>query len=132
MKDTPYKVSVEIKSFIVQAVARRNAGWPEKPSKRTESVAELLKVDEAVLVLVDEAEDPEGERALGGAEGPGLQQGEELAELLESQLVLLQIRQAGVMVEQSWTLHRPVAAEEMLPLKRRVIWSLFYVLFFFF
>lgn len=87
----------------------------------TQSRAELLKVDKPVLVLVDEAEDPEGEGAPGRAEGPGLQEGEELAELLEPQLVLLQVGQAGVMVQQSRTLHGPVAAEEMLPLKASVI-----------
>lgn len=69
------------------------------------------------MVLVDQAEDPEGEGALGGAESPGLQQREEGAELLETQLVLLQIGQAGVMMEQCWTLHCPIAAQEMLPLK---------------
>lgn len=48
----------------------------------TQSKAEFFKVDEAILVLVYKAEDPEGEGALGCAEGPGLQQGEEQAELL--------------------------------------------------
>lgn len=85
----------------------------------TKSVAELFKVDEAVLILVDQAEDPEGEGALVGAKSPRLQQGEEHAELLETQLVLLQISQAGVMMEESWTLHRPVAAEKMLPLTNK-------------
>lgn len=84
----------------------------------TEGPAELFKVDEAILVLVYQAEDPEGKGALVAAESPGLQQGEKHAELLETQLVLLQIGQAGVMMEQSWTFHCPVAAEEMLPLRR--------------
>lgn len=53
-------------------------------SKRTKGTAEFFKVDKAVLVLVYQAEDPEGEGALGGAESPGLQQGEEHAELLET------------------------------------------------
>lgn len=97
----------------------------------TKSVAELFKVDEAVLILVDQAEDPEGEGALVGAKSPRLQQGEEHAELLKTQLVLLQISQAGVMMEESWTLHRPVAAEKMLPLtnkqkKKHVCISLFF------
>lgn len=89
----------------------------QRTSELTEGAAELFKVDEAVLVLVYQAEDPEGEGALGGAESPGLQQGEEHAKLLETQLVLLQIGQAGVMMEQSRALHCPVAAAEMLPLK---------------
>ncbi len=88
-------------------------------SELTKGEAELFKVDEAILVLVYQTEDPEGEGALCAAERPGLQQGEERAELLEAQLVLLQIGQAGVMMQQSWTLHCPVAAEEMLPLKTR-------------
>lgn len=70
-----------------------------RTSKLTEGPAELFEVDEAVLVLVYQAEDPEGQGALGGAESPGLEQGEEHAELLETQLVLLQVGQAGVMVE---------------------------------
>lgn len=90
----------------------------QRASELTKGTAELFKVDEAVLVLIYQAEDPEGEGALGVAESPGLQQGEEHAELLETQLVLLQIGQAGVMMEQSWTLHCPVAAEEMLPLQK--------------
>lgn len=53
-------------------------------SQRTEGAAEFFKVDEAVLILVYQAEDPEGQGALGGAESPGLQQGEEHAELLET------------------------------------------------
>lgn len=80
-----------------------------------EGTAELLKVDKAVLVLVYQAEDPEGEGALGGAESPRLQQEEEDAELLKTQLILLQVRQAGVVMEQRGTINRPVAAEEMLP-----------------
>lgn len=82
----------------------------------TEGTAEFFKVDKTVLVLVYQTENPEREGALGGAESPGLQQGEKNAELLESQLVLLQIGQAGVVMEQSGTLDGPVAAEEMLPL----------------
>lgn len=50
--------------------------------KRTKGTGEFFKVDKAVLVLVYQAEDPEREGALGGAESPGLQQGEEHAELL--------------------------------------------------
>lgn len=86
-------------------------------SQRTEGTAELFKVDKAVLVLINQAEDPQGEGALVGAESPGLEQGEEHAELLESQLVLLQIGQAGVMMVQSGTTHCPVTGEEMLPLE---------------
>lgn len=86
-------------------------------SQRTEGIAELFKVDKAVLVLINQAEDPQGEGALVGAESPGLEKGEEHAELLESQLVLLQIGQAGVMMVQSRTIHCPVTGEEMLPLK---------------
>lgn len=55
----------------------------------TKSTAEFFEVDETILVLINEAEHPEGEGALGGAESPGLKQGEEHAELLETQLVLL-------------------------------------------
>ena len=87
----------------------------------TERTANLFKVDEAVLVLVYQAEDPQGEGALGAAESPGLQQGEEHAELSETQLVLLQIGQAGVVVQENRTLHCPVAAEEMLPLKTEIM-----------
>lgn len=89
-------------------------------SERTKGTAELFKVNEAVLILVYEAENPKGEGALDGAEGPRLQQREERAELLEAQLVLLQIGQAGVMMEQRWALYLPVAAEEMLPLKKEI------------
>lgn len=89
----------------------------QRTSELTEGAAELFKVDEAILVLVYQAKDPEGEGALGGAESPGLQQGEEHTKLLETQLVLLQIGQAGVMMEQSRALHCPVATAEMLPLK---------------
>lgn len=89
----------------------------QRTSELTKGTAELFKVDEAVLVLVYQAEDPEGESAFGGAESPRLQQGEEHAELLKTQLILLQIGQAGVVMEKSRTLHCPVAAEEMLPLK---------------
>lgn len=46
-------------------------------NQSTQSAAELFKVDKAVLVLIDQPEDPERERALGCAEGPGLQEGEE-------------------------------------------------------
>lgn len=88
----------------------------QKTSELTEGAAELFKVDKAVLVFVYQAEDPQGDAALVGAERPGIQQGQEGAELLETQLVLLQIGLAGVVMEQSGTLHRPVAAEEMLPL----------------
>lgn len=45
--------------------------------KGTQSKAEFFKVDKAILVFIDQAEDPERERALGCAEGPGLQEGEE-------------------------------------------------------
>lgn len=86
-------------------------------SQHTEGTAELFKVDKAVLVLINQAEDPQGKSALVGAESPGLKQGEEHAELLETQLVLLQIGQAGVMMVQSRTIHCPVTGEEMLPLK---------------
>lgn len=89
-------------------------------SELTKGRAELFEVDKAVLVLVYQAEDPEGEGALVGAESPGVQQGEEHTELLETELVLLQIGQAGVMMKQNWTLHCPVAAEEMLPLKNNI------------
>lgn len=93
------------------------SGAVQRTSELTEGAAELFKVDEAILVLVYQAKDPEGEGALGGAESPGLQQGEEHTKLLETQLVLLQIGQAGVMMEQSRALHCPVATAEMLPLK---------------
>lgn len=86
-------------------------------SEHTEGTAELFKVDQAILVLVNQAEEPQGKGALVAAEGPGLQQREEHAELLETQLVLLQIGQAGVVVNQSRTIHCPVAGEEMLSLK---------------
>lgn len=89
-------------------------------SELTKGRAELFKVNKAVLVLVYQAEDPEGEGALAGAESPGVQQGEEHTELLETKLVLLQIGQTGVMMEQNWALHCPVAAEEMLPLKNNI------------
>lgn len=46
-------------------------------NKGTQSRAEFFKVDKAILVLIYQAEDPERERALGCAEGPGLQEGEE-------------------------------------------------------
>lgn len=46
-------------------------------NQSTQSTAEFFKVDKAVLVLIDQSEDPERERALGCAEGPGLQEGEE-------------------------------------------------------
>lgn len=91
----------------------------ETGKQPTESTAELFEVDETVLVLIYEAEHPEGEAALVGAKSPGLQQREELTELLETQLVLLQIGQAGVMVQQSRAFHGPVAAKEMLPLRKR-------------
>lgn len=94
------------------------SGAVQRTSELTEGAAELFKVDEAILVLVYQAKDPEGEGALGGAESPGLQQGEEHTKLLETQLVLLQIGQAGVMMEQSRALHCPVATAEMLPLKK--------------
>lgn len=87
--------------------------------ERTEGTTELFKVDEAVLVLVNQTEEPQRQGALVAAEGPGLQQREEHAELLEAQLVLLQIGQAGVVVMQSRTVHCPVAGEEMLSLKWR-------------
>lgn len=60
--------------------------------------AELLKVDEAVLVLINEAEDPERQSAFDRAKGPWLQQEKERAELLEAQLILFQIGQARVMM----------------------------------
>lgn len=83
----------------------------------TEGTAELFEVDKAVLVLVYQAEDPEGEGVLAGAEGPGLQQGEQQPELLEAQLVLLQISQTRVMVQQGGAVDQPIAAQEMLPLR---------------
>lgn len=43
-------------------------------SKGTKGTAEFFKVDKAILVLIYEAEDPEREGALGGAESPGLKQ----------------------------------------------------------
>lgn len=45
----------------------------QRTSELTKGTAELFKVDEAILVLVYQPEDPEGEGALGGAESPGLQ-----------------------------------------------------------
>lgn len=63
--------------------------WRAANDERTEGTAELFKVDQAVLVLINQAEEPKGEGALVAAEGPGLQQGEEHTELLETQLVLL-------------------------------------------
>lgn len=123
VKDPQYKVSAQVGeetwSYIsgeteVNSCFSRGEGATEL----TESAAELFKVDEAVLVLVYQAEDPEGEGALGAAESPGLQEGKEGAELLETQLVLLQIGQTGVMMQKNWTLHCPVAAEEMLPLNK--------------
>lgn len=60
------------------------AGGEQRTSERTEGAAEFFEVNEAVLILVYQAEDPEREGALGGAESPGLQQGEEHAELLET------------------------------------------------
>lgn len=120
MKDPLYKVSAgEVILNYSSGDVEVNVciSGEQKTSELTKSTAELFKVDEAVLVLVYQTEDPEGEGALSAAECPGLQQEEEHAELLETQLVLLQIGQAGVMMQQSWTLHCPVAAEEMLPLK---------------
>lgn len=89
----------------------------EADNEHTQGTAELFKVDQAVLVLVNQAEEPQRQGALVAAEGPGLQQREEHAELLEAQLVLLQVSQAGVVVMQGRTVHCPVAGEEMLPLK---------------
>lgn len=57
--------------------------------KNTKGTAELFKVDKAVLVLVYEAEDPERQSTLVGAKCPWLQQVEERAELLKTQLILL-------------------------------------------
>lgn len=88
----------------------------QRMKELTKGTAEFSKVDEAILVLVNQAEDPEGKGALSSTKSPGLQQGEEHRELLETQLVLLQVGQTGVMMQQSWTFHCPVAAEEMLSL----------------
>lgn len=88
-----------------------------RTNERTKGTAELFEVNETVLVLVYQAEHPEGEGALDCAKSPGLQEGENHAELQETQLVLLQVGQTGVVMEQSWTVHCPVAAEEMLPLR---------------
>lgn len=120
VKDPQYKVSAGEAIWNYSSEVTEDKGCisgEQRTSEYTKGRAELFKVDEAVLVFVYQAEDPEREGALGGAESPGLQQGEEPAELLETQLVLLQIGQAGVMMEQSGTLHCPVAAKEMLPLK---------------
>lgn len=115
VKDPQYKVSAgggslkwnEFKSCINGKHGRH---------KCTQRRTEFLKVDEAILVLIYQAEDPETEGALGCAEGPGLQQGEEQAELVVTQLVLFQISLTGVMMEQSGTLYFPITGEEMLPL----------------
>ena len=83
----------------------------------TQGGAELLEVDKAVLVVVYEPADPKREAVAGGADRPGLQQGEQEAELLEAQLVLVQVGLAGVVVHQRRAVYHPVAAEEMLPLR---------------
>lgn len=79
VKDPQYKVSAgeafwnnsedkEFYSCINEELGR---------NKGTQSTAEFFKVDKAILVLIDQAEDPERERARGRAERPGLQEGEE-------------------------------------------------------
>lgn len=50
----------------------------------TNGTAELFKVDEAVLVLINQAKDPEGQGVLGGAKSPRLEQGEEHTKLVET------------------------------------------------
>lgn len=87
VKDPLYKVSAgeAIRNFSGEDTeGNGRISGEQRTSKRTKGTAEFFKVDKAVLVLVYQAEDPEGEGALGGAESPGLQQGEEHAELLEA------------------------------------------------
>lgn len=62
--------------WLVHAVCR------EETAGHTQATAELLEVDQAVLVLIQQPEGPQGEEMTTAAVGPGSQEGEEAAELL--------------------------------------------------
>ena len=82
----------------------------------TEASDKLLEVDEAVLVLVEQAEEPGGQRGRVHAAAPGPQYREELAKLARVDAVLLQVGQARVVALRRSAARAPVAAHDVLGL----------------
>ena len=76
VKDPQYKVSAGEAIGVENTEGNSSCNGEQRVGTRTQGTGELFKVDKTVLIFVYQAENPEREGALGGAESPGLQQGE--------------------------------------------------------
>lgn len=90
---------------------------PSPQGAHTQAAGQPLELDEAVPVLVQEAEGPVGEQLGVLPAGPGREQAVEAGELAGVDAVLLGVRPAGVVALR----HRapaalPVAPDQMFPL----------------
>ena len=84
----------------------------------TQATDELPEVDECVSVLVEQAEEAQGQGVGVRPVGPGEQQVEQPPELLHVHAVLLQVRQAGVVALRGVAAAAPVTAGQVLRLER--------------